>query len=321
MAALTKSDKTNTIRALLMSDGVRSQIAMAAPKHLTPERVVRIAMTSIQKTPKLLDCTRESLLGSILTCAQIGLEPDDVSGRAYLVPYGTTCTLIIGYRGIMELARRSGEIAKLEAKCVYEGDEFAFAYGTEGFIKHVPKQREMGDKADVTYVYALTKLVNGETQFEVMTKAEVEDIRKRSKAGNSGPWVTDWPEMAKKTVMRRLCKYLPSSPDLQSAITVDEQADRGIPQSLEPIDVEIASPSEPKPEKALATAAKPKPDDELYKKLHAAAMALPQPEREKILGNHGCKIITDTRKMDAESANDLLVELIDAATEELPEPA
>jgi len=80
----------------MCSDAVKSQIAMAAPRHLTPDRIIRIAMTSIQQTPKLADCTKESLLGSVLTCTQLGLEPDGVSGKAYLIPYGDTCTLIVG---------------------------------------------------------------------------------------------------------------------------------------------------------------------------------------------------------------------------------
>jgi recombination protein RecT len=212
---------------------------MVAPKHLTPERITRIAMTSVQQTPKLLDCTPESLLGSVLTCTQLGLEPDGVSGRAHLIPYKDKCTLVVGYRGLMDLARRSGEIQSLEARVVYKNDTFEYEYGAHPKLRHVP---HMGtDHGDCIAAYAVATMRNGSVSFEVMSREEVDAIKKRSAAGKSGPWVTDYPEMARKTVMRRLCKYLPSSAELQRAVTLDEAADQGLPQHLEPIDIEVCN--------------------------------------------------------------------------------
>lgn len=239
----TREKKAETIRELLSRDSVKSQIAMVAPKHLTADRIVRIAMTSIQRTPKLLECTWQSLLGSVLTCTQLGLEPDSVSGRAYLIPYGKVCTLIVGYRGLMELARRSGEIQTLDARVVYKNDHFDFAFGAQPKLQHKPTFLTQ-DRGDVVAAYAVAIMRNGAAQFEVMSKAEIDAIRKRSRAASDGPWVTDWNEMARKTVMRRLCKYLPSSPELSQAVTLDEQAERGIPQDLTIIDID-AEPSVP----------------------------------------------------------------------------
>jgi len=243
----TTKDRINSVRDLLARDSVKAQIAMVAPKHLTADRITRIAMTSIMQTPKLAECTPASLLGCLLTCTQLGLEPDGVSGMAYLIPYGKTATLIVGYKGLMSLARRSGEITGLEARVVFDCDTFSYEYGSNPYISHKP-----GDSTNkkMTHVYAVARFVNGTSQFEVMGIEDVNAIRKRSKASGSGPWVTDFNEMARKTVMRRLCKYLPSSPELQTAVALDECADRGIPQEVAIIDVESedADTPEEKPE-------------------------------------------------------------------------
>lgn len=268
---VTRQAKINNIRSLLTSEGVKAQIAMVAPKHLTPERITRIAMTSIQRTPKLLECTQESLLGALLTCTQLGLEPDSVSGRAYLIPYGKNCQLIVGYRGLMELARRSGEIQTLDARVVYKHDDFDFAFGATPVLRHKPTFLTH-DRGDVVAAYAVAIMRNGASQFEVMSRDEIEGIRKRSQAGNDGPWVTDWNEMARKTVMRRLCKYLPSSPELSQAVTLDEQAERGIPQDLAPIDVDVSPGTE-----ATAGPRKPRTLDDVAAEDELRQSPEPQP--------------------------------------------
>ncbi len=235
----TREQKINTLRDFLSQESVRGQIDMVRPKHLTIDRITRIMMTSVQRTPKLLECTQASLMGAMLTCTQLGLEPDSVSGRAYLIPYNDQCTLIIGYKGLMELARRSGQILTLEARIVNKGDEFSFAYGTSPYIKHVPPPFLMvtGEKKQSIGAYAVANFKDGGVQFEVMSYDEIEEIRSRSQAAQRGPWVTDWAEMARKTVMRRLCKYLPSFAELSQAVALDELAERGIPQGIDWVDV------------------------------------------------------------------------------------
>ncbi len=240
---MTIEEKTTNVRALLNS--VRGQIALVTPKHLTPDRILRVAMTSIRRKPKLMDCTAESLLGSLLTCTQLGLEVDGASGQAYLIPYKTTCTLIIGYRGMMALARRSGEIQSLEARVVREKDDFDYSYGASPTLVHKPSMES--EPGDVIAAYAVATLRNGAVQFEVMSRAQIDAIRARSRAADDGPWVTDFAEMARKTPMRNLCKYLPSSPELATAVSLDELADKGIPQNIDFVDVS-AEPSEPTPD-------------------------------------------------------------------------
>jgi recombination protein RecT len=240
----TRHDKVSSIRALL--DKSKQQIRMALPSHLNPDRMLRIAMTSIQRNPSLLDCTPESLIGAIIQSSQLGLEPDGVLGHAYLVPYGKVCTFIPGYKGLMALARRSGEISTIYAEVVHAKDVFEYELGLNAKLKHVPTDDE--DEGAFTGVYAVAKLKDGGIQFVVLKKGAIERIRKRSKASNNGPWVTDYEEMAKKTALRRLCKHLPCSVELEKAVALDERAEIGLPQE---IDMDLSPEGETKPASKL----------------------------------------------------------------------
>ena len=220
----------------------KDQIAAALPKHMSADRMARVATTAIRSTPKLLECTPESLFGAIIQCSQLGLEPSNGLGHAYLLPFdknekrggqwvkvSTEVQLIIGYRGMLDLARRSGQIETIEAHAVYAGDTFECELGLNSKLVHIPAwdNPKRGDPATLIFVYAVAKLKDGGTQFQVMSKAGVDAIRERSKAKNSGPWVTDYEQMALKTVTRRLFKWLPVSIEIQNAVSLDEAADRG----------------------------------------------------------------------------------------------
>lgn len=210
---------------------LQPQLLKALPKHLSPDRMTRIALTEMRKVPKLMQCDPMSFCGAIMQCAQLGLEPGGALGHIYLIPFEnrkkgvTEVQVLMGYRGMIELARRSGQIVSLSAHEVYENDVFEFEYGLSEKLRHVPSLSERGK---LTAVYAVAHFVGGGHQIEVMSKNDVEKIRARSKSGNSGPWLTDWDEMAKKTVLRKLFKYLPVSIEkLQQATALDEQADYG----------------------------------------------------------------------------------------------
>lgn len=196
-------------------------------RHLT-DRIVKIAITSAAKTPKILECTRESVLMSIMQAAELGLEPGGALGEGYLVPYSVkgvqTCQFIPGYRGLISLARRSGQIVSIEAHIVREGDEFDFELGLEPRLVHKPSMID-GDQGKIRAVYAVAKLVGGGIQYDFMVKSEIDAIRKRSKSGDYGPWSTDYGEMARKTVIRRLFKYLPVSVEMTRAMDLDSEAD------------------------------------------------------------------------------------------------
>ena len=140
--------------------------------------------------------------------------------------------MIIGYRGMMDLARRSGQVKRITARVVRKGDKFDYAYGLDERLTHTPDEAASGD---ITHVYAFVELIEGYKDFDVMSRAEVEAVRKRSKAGGDGPWVTDYGEMAKKTVIRRLLKRIPSSTELQQALTLQDLAESGKSQGNEAV--------------------------------------------------------------------------------------
>ena len=225
--------KPTTMLGIVRSKEFQSQMAMALPKTMTAERLTRIVMTECRKVPALLNCAPESFFGAVLQCAQLGLEPGNALGHCYLLPFGNgkakdgrpNCQLIIGYRGMIDLARRSGQILSINAYCVHQSDDFSYELGLHPDIHHVPAS--VADRGPVSFVYAVAQLKGGGVQFEVMSRAEIEEVRKTSKAGQSGPWSSHWEEMAKKTVIRRLFKYLPVSIEAVRAVEADEKADRG----------------------------------------------------------------------------------------------
>lgn len=216
---------------MLVSDSFKKQMSLALPKSLTADRLTRIVLTEFRKTPKLLSCDQPSLFGAVLQCAALGLEPGSALGHCYLLPFYDKdeqtykCQLIIGYRGMIDLARRSGQIASLSAYCVHEKDDFRYELGLHPDVRHVPAP--LADRGPVTYAYAVAVLKDGGVQFEVLSRAEIEAVRKSSRGKNSGSWVEHWEEMAKKTVIRRLFKYLPVSVEAARATEIDEKADRG----------------------------------------------------------------------------------------------
>lgn len=220
--ALAKPARSmQTIQALFSDRSVVARIAAVIPKHLTPERLLKVIVSSIAKTPKLLECSQMSLLQAAIAMSELGLEPDAVRGLAYLVPYKGTCQLIIGYRGFIELARRSGGLKQIEARLVREKDKLDVKFGLEPRFEHVPFLD--GDAGPVKLVYGIARFTDGGEHIEVMTVQEVEAIRKRSRAATGGPWVTDWEAMAKKTVIRQLAKWLPLSPEMVKAIEIDDE--------------------------------------------------------------------------------------------------
>lgn len=210
------SKKPATIREIIEGDGFKLQVAKVLPSVLPPERFVRIAVTAMLKTPKLAQCSQASLLNSLLQLAQYGLEPD--GRRAHLIPYGDQCQLVIDYKGLAELAMRSGLVSYLHADIVCEEDVFEFNMG-EITTHKVDMKKPRGA---MYAAYAICVFKDGTRKAEVMAKEEVDAIKKRSKSGSSGPWVTDYNEMAKKTVFRRLSKWLPLSPELRDAAENDD---------------------------------------------------------------------------------------------------
>ena len=229
----TPQAKMATLKAAL--ERSLPNIRDIAAKHLTPERLVKVVLGAASRTPLILDCTPISVVKAVLQAAELGLEPGSSLGEFWLVPFKNGKTGqrevqgIPGYRGLISLARRTGEIANLYAEAVYEGDNFDVELGLEPRLVHKPdfdnEKRE--DPKHLRFVYAVARFKDGSFQFTVMSRKQVEAIRRRSKAGDSGPWVSDYEEMAKKTVLRRLAKYLPMSVEMAKAMELQARAEAG----------------------------------------------------------------------------------------------
>lgn len=232
---------------------MHTQIEKALPSVITPERFTRIALTAYSRNEKLQECTAESFLGSMMQAAQLGVEPNTPLGQAYLIPYRNKGVMEVqfqlGYRGMIDLAYRSGEVQNIQAHEVYENDTFEYELGLEPKLRHIPALK---DRGNVILYYAVFKLTNGGVGFEVMSKEDVEAFaKKKSKTYGTGPWQSDFNAMAKKTLVKRLLKFAPLKSDFVRAVTADETIKSGIsenmadlPDETVTIDVETTAPTE-----------------------------------------------------------------------------
>lgn len=287
-----------TVKDLLKGEDFKKALAEILPSVMRPSRFVRAALTIMMRIPKLAECSRESFFRAMLDCAFYGLEPD--GRRAHLIPYENRkmcqcghpqdqhrgqdcsqcdcrqrrvlveCQLIIDYKGLAELVRRSGDVSYIHADVVYEHDEWSYEYGTEAHLKHKPNAKDRGTEKVAYYSYV--RLKDGSEDFIVMNPAEVERIRRRSKAADSGPWVTDYDEMGKKTAFRRHSKWLPLSPETRRAVERDDDA----------VDITAASTWEDMIEGPKEGQTKQKLFDRLKAQQQVAETGAPaQPEAEK----------------------------------------
>lgn len=220
-------------------DKMRVQLEEVLPAQIDPARFLRVAASSIMKTPSLMSATKVSIFASLMEAAQLGLEPSGLLGSAYLVPYRrktdsgwiTEAKLIPGYRGLIDLARRSGGIRAIWANVVRQKDRFRLVQGDNPGIEHEPfipdptMEAIERDPGFMVGAYMVAILESGEKQIEWMSADEIAAVRKRSKAATDGPWVTDESEMSRKTVVRRGSKYLPLSPEFRRALELDEEAE------------------------------------------------------------------------------------------------
>ena len=238
--------KAGGLKGLLMS--MQGQIAKALPTVLTPERYTRMVMTALSTNPQLQQCTPESFLGAVMQAAQLGVEPNTPLGQAYLIPYRNKgrleCQFQLGYKGMLDLAYRSGEVSVIDAQAVHENDLFEFEYGLEPRLKFKPS---LTNRGPVVAYYAMFRTKDGGFNFAVMSREDVEQFAKQySKAAGSGysPWATNFDAMAKKTVLKQVLKYAPLKSDFMRSVAADETIKANIqpnmadePDETEPIDV------------------------------------------------------------------------------------
>lgn len=203
----------------------KGTINAVAASFMNPNRLMKVTIGCVMQTPALQNCSLDSIFRSMMQSAELGLEPGSALGESYLVPFGNTSQLIVGYRGLISLAYRSGFVESIQANEVYEGDVFEFEKGLNPKLKHIPGEET--DPNKITHAYCVVRLKNGAVQYDVMTKNQIERIRKRSRAGGSGPWTTDYAAMCCKTVTRKTLKYVPMSVEMSKAFALDTAADTG----------------------------------------------------------------------------------------------
>lgn len=229
------SGQGETLYGLLEKSKPQIGRALQSTGKVSVDRFTRIVLTEARRTPRLLECDPRSVLGAVLLSAQLGIEPGPLE-QAYLIPRrnrraGTVeCQFMIGYRGYLELARRSGELLTIDAQVVYENDEFEETHGLQPVLRHRPARTDRG-KPIAAYAVALLK--NGGHSFVVLSVDEIEQRRKRSAAGNDGPWSTDWAAMARKSAIRALAPYLPQTPEFAKAQQVDEVVRTDVTEDLD----------------------------------------------------------------------------------------
>ncbi|MEM6260471.1 MAG: recombinase RecT [Planctomycetota bacterium] len=202
-----KPGSVATLKTML--EGVEQTMANVLPRHLTAERMVKLVLVAANRTPKLLQCRGMTIIESVMRASELGLDCSGTLGEAYLVPYKDTCQLIPGYRGLAKLARQSGEVKRIEAEVVYEADHFKYRKGAEFVLEFEPSL--VADRGEVIGAYALVEFKDGGIQADFLTASDIERVRQMSMGRNAGPWKDHWDEMAKKTVFRRLAKWLPLS--------------------------------------------------------------------------------------------------------------
>lgn len=199
------------------------QIQRALPKHMDADRIARIALTAVRATPKLLECDQMSFVAALMQSAQLGVEPNTGLGQAYLIPYGKQVQFQLGYKGLIDLAVRSGQYKAIYAHEVYKEDEFSFAYGLHKDLVHVPSTNPKGEP--IGY-YAVYHLKNGGYDFVYWTRERIDkhahEFSQAVKKGWTSPWKTNYDAMAKKTVLKEVLKYAPKSIELQKVVEADE---------------------------------------------------------------------------------------------------
>jgi recombination protein RecT len=253
---MSKVQALAAFRKEFSSPAVADQIKRALPSGIDVERFQRITMTCISQNPALLDCDKGSLFQSIVTVAQLGLSPEPQLGEAYIVPYKGKATTQIGYKGLIKMVRRSGELKSIEAGIIHENDTLEWEMGIESKFSVKPK---LGNRGNPIAVFAILRYKDGGFEYEIMTWEEVEEIRKNSPTGNSPAWRNSWGEMAKKTVIRRACKKAPMSTEIARQLAVDEaREERGkvlavTDDGIEDLDPEQSDGPPPAPKRATRT--------------------------------------------------------------------
>lgn len=251
LAKKVEKQEVKITKSMSIADMIKAlepEIKRALPSVITPERFTRMALSALNTTPKLSECSQISFLAALMNAAQLGLEPNTALGQAYLIPYNNKgnleCQFQIGFKGLIDLVYRNDQVQSIQAHCVYSNDEFEYELGLNSKLIHKPALK---DRGEFVLVYALFKLENNGYAFEVMSKADIDNHAQKYSKGYSSsysPWKSNYEEMAKKTVIKKVLKYAPLKTDFLRAVTTDETIKTEIAVDMtevknEPIDGEF----------------------------------------------------------------------------------
>lgn len=222
---------TNNFKNLLYGYKDRVEALLQNQPNINVERFLAMALNAVKRDKKLLSVVEKnpaSLFASLLLCAEHGLSPSPEVGEAYLIPYGTACQFQLGYQGLIKIVYRNPDVKSISAEIVYEMDDFDWGLGLEPYLNHKPAS---GERGEITHVYAIVKFRNGEPMFKVMSKKELMEIQKISKAGNKGIWFNKQSDpqgwMLKKTCLKQLLKLVPKEFQLGSGLHHDNVSEGG----------------------------------------------------------------------------------------------
>jgi recombination protein RecT len=275
-------------------------IKKQAPRYVgDPARLIRIAYNTIVYDEKLRKCTQASLVGGVLEALKLGLTLGGPMQEAWLIPFNDNrnncmvATFIIGYQGYRNIIDRGRSVLAMYPRVVHNDDVFSYKLGDDPRIFHDPPFKLVATEKDLRAAYCVAVLRGNVKEREVMEKAEIDAHRARSRAKNSGPWVTDYPAMALKTTIRKMSKYLPKSSELLArALDLDERADRGVDQDFELEGMEVFDGSLSGPKKEL-DAAKPSGLDALKDQLTGKREPVPAELKDQ-------KPLDENAELDAE---------------------
>lgn len=232
-AALDRRRENGDVARSTLADDIRKmqdQFQLAMPRGAEAGQLVRDALTAVRKTKHLDQCESVAVLGSLMTCAQLGLRVG-VLGQAWVLPFWDKragiyqAQLIIGYQGYTELAHRSPKMASFIPRVVYENDDFDIDYGVQGTLVHKPPKT--GPRGKAVGYHSIARYSNGGYDFLHMTQEEMDEHRdrfattRRKDGSIFGPWIDHPQAMGQKTTQRLLAKYIPKSPELVVASYVD----------------------------------------------------------------------------------------------------
>jgi len=237
MSELTRRDPETDPPLVKLLRQYEPDLAMALPDGMTQDRFFSTVINLVRATPQLLNADPLTVVSSVLLSAQLGLEPGAPMGLSWIIPRRNKgrmeASMQLGYRGLVQLAYRSGQVKRIEAHIVHEGDDFDYRFGPGGWS--IDWKPEGTPNRDWSHVFAVAETVLGAEMIEVATIAEIRAHRDRYVKGwenKAGAWMTNEPEMARKTVVSRLCRQLPMSAEFQNALVADGQTPRELRPDL-----------------------------------------------------------------------------------------